>query len=59
MKKFMVMALQLAIKKIKMSIEKISPQRFKYIHIKVFEDIKNELFLIDKGLSIMVSKTMA
>jgi len=42
-----------------MSIEKISPQRFKYIHIKVFEEIKNELFLIDKGLSIMVSKTMA
>jgi len=42
-----------------MSIEKISLKRFKDKNSKVFEDLKNELFLIDKGLSIMVSKIMA
>jgi len=39
-----------------MSIEKISPKRFKYIHIKVFEATKKELFLIDKVLSIWFVK---
>jgi len=42
-----------------MSIEKISLKRFKDKNSKIFEDLNNELFLIDKGPSIMVSKTMA
>jgi len=41
-----------------MSINKISLKSFKDKNSKVFEDTKNKLFLIDNGLSIMVSKSM-